>query len=207
MPKFECVVLKKTTCTCAIFSEQSQIHRFCYCFSPKLPCIIATITNIRILLNGATLQKISITWEIKVQQGEEKGKKGKNWFFCVFFFLKKEKEKIWFEIIHSHNFLPLPILAILCSRVLARSFSSGFLFEVHSSVESVSKEMAGAWLGILLFLSRDMVEVACRTTLPRKECLSSSNSGLLSEYSSTCWTGSLLDLKHVQHAENNTLKI
>lgn len=111
------------------------------------------------------------------------------------------------QIIYSHDFLPLPILAMLCSLVLVRSFSSGFLLEVHSSVESVSKEMAGAWLGTVLLLSRDMAEVACRTTLPRKECLSSSSSGLLSEYSSTWRTGSWSDLQHVQHAENNTLKI
>lgn len=111
------------------------------------------------------------------------------------------------EIIHSHDFLPLPILAILCSLVLVRSFSSGFLFEVHSSVESVSKEMAGAGFGTLLLLSLDMEEVACRTTLPRRECFSSSNSGLLSEYNSTCRTGSPSELQHVQHAESSTLKI
>ncbi|KAK5858997.1 hypothetical protein PBY51_003096 [Eleginops maclovinus] len=97
---------------------------------------------------------------------------------------------------------------MLCNFVLLRSFSSVFLLEVHSSVESVSKEMAGPWIGApVLPLSRDTEEVVCSTTRPRRECLSSSNSGLLSEYKSACCPAFPLESQHVQHAENNTLKI
>lgn len=44
---------------------------------------------------------------------------------------------------HSQDFLVRPILAMLASLTLTRSLSSGVLLEVHSTVESVSKEMAG----------------------------------------------------------------
>ncbi|TNN86792.1 hypothetical protein EYF80_002975 [Liparis tanakae] len=89
------------------------------------------------------------------------------------------------------------------SKSFSLSFLMRFLFEVHSSVESVSKEMAGPWFGTPLPLSRDMEEVFCRATLPQSECLSSSNSGLLSEYKFICCPAFA---PGSQHAENNTLK-
>lgn len=94
----------------------NQIHRVGHIFLCEIFCIILTITNFNSLLELVHPAK-----KVKANPIEK-----------------------WFKIIYSHDFLPLPILAMLCSLVLVRSFSSGFLLEVHSSVESVSKEMAGA---------------------------------------------------------------